>query len=112
MELVCLQTKEEIAHSVKEELTKSMTSFGFSIIQTLVTDIEPDLKVRAAMNEINAAQRLRCGRTPVNKSHPGQHRNSANGRLPITWLGRVNVTFPVSAALSCMHVLKLMRKQK
>ncbi len=58
---VCLQTKEEIAHSVKEELTKSMTSFGFSIIQTLVTDIEPDLKVRAAMNEINAAQRLRCG---------------------------------------------------
>ena len=32
-----MQTKEEIAHSVKEELTKSMTSFGFSIIQTLVT---------------------------------------------------------------------------
>lgn len=37
-----------------------MTSFGFMIIQTLVTDIEPDMKVRAAMNEINAAQRLRC----------------------------------------------------
>ena len=36
-----------------------MTSFGFMIIQTLVTDIEPDMKVRAAMNEINAAQRLR-----------------------------------------------------
>ncbi|KAK9814701.1 hypothetical protein WJX72_010130 [[Myrmecia] bisecta] len=52
-------TKEEIAHSVKEELTKSMSSFGFMIIQTLVTDIEPDMKVRAAMNEINAAQRLR-----------------------------------------------------
>ena len=70
---VCAQTKEEIAHSVKEELTKSMTSFGFSIIQTLVTDIEPDLKVRAAMNEINAAQRLRRGRTPVHKSRPGHH---------------------------------------
>ena len=54
------QTKEEIAHSVKEELTKSMSSFGFMIIQTLVTDIEPDMKVRAAMNEINAAQRMRC----------------------------------------------------
>jgi hypothetical protein len=25
-----------------------------------VTDIEPDMKVRAAMNEINAAQRMRC----------------------------------------------------
>ena len=42
-----------------EELRKAMTSFGFMIIQTLVTDIEPDMKVRAAMNEINAAQRLR-----------------------------------------------------
>lgn len=36
-----------------------MSDFGFMIIQTLVTDIEPDMKVRAAMNEINAAQRLR-----------------------------------------------------
>jgi regulator of protease activity HflC (stomatin/prohibitin superfamily) len=44
---------------VMEELRKAMTSFGFTIIQTLVTDIEPDMKVRAAMNEINAAQRLR-----------------------------------------------------
>ena len=35
-----------------------MSSFGFMIIQTLVTDIEPDMKVRAAMNEINAAQRI------------------------------------------------------
>eukprot|EP00884_Botryococcus_braunii_P018486 jgi/Botrbrau1/5320/Bobra.0391s0031.1 len=52
-------TKEEIAQSVKDELTKSMTTFGFSIIQSLVTDISPDLKVRDAMNDINAAQRMR-----------------------------------------------------
>lgn len=39
-ELLCgVQTKEEIAQSVKDELTKSMTAFGFSIIQSLVTDI-------------------------------------------------------------------------
>merc|ERR550514_2665987 len=36
-----------------------MTEFGYAIIQTLVTDIAPDAKVKAAMNEINAAQRLR-----------------------------------------------------
>lgn len=54
-----VQTKEEIAHEVKDQLTKSMTNFGFMIIQTLVTDIEPDQRVRAAMNEINAASRLR-----------------------------------------------------
>lgn len=36
-----------------------MGSFGFMIIQTLVTDIEPAAKVKTAMNEINAATRLR-----------------------------------------------------
>ncbi len=53
------QTKEEIAYEVKDQLTKSMSTFGFMIIQTLVTDIEPDQRVRAAMNEINAASRMR-----------------------------------------------------
>lgn len=52
-------TKEEIAYEVKDQLTKSMSTFGFMIIQTLVTDIEPDQRVRAAMNEINAASRMR-----------------------------------------------------
>eukprot|EP00891_Asterochloris_glomerata_P009809 jgi/Astpho2/9809/Aster-03780 len=52
-------SKEEIAQDVKEQLEKSMTAFGFSIIQTLVTDIEPDARVRVAMNEINAASRMR-----------------------------------------------------
>lgn len=33
----CLQSKEEIAQDVKEQLEKSMTAFGFSIIQTLVS---------------------------------------------------------------------------
>ena len=98
--------KEDIARAVKEELQKSMSSFGFQvcvggasaqqeggaqqggmrldsrragtllassactpatppttshtqIINVLVTDIEPAAKVKAAMNEINAAQRLR-----------------------------------------------------
>mmetsp|Transcript_23175 Transcript_23175/g.57444 ORF Transcript_23175/g.57444 Transcript_23175/m.57444 type:complete len:290 (-) Transcript_23175:634-1503(-) len=52
-------TKEEIATTVKAELEKAMTEFGYAIIQTLVTDIAPDQKVKVAMNEINAAQRLR-----------------------------------------------------
>lgn len=51
--------KEDIAKNVKEELQKSMSAFGFQIINVLVTDIEPAAKVKAAMNEINAAQRLR-----------------------------------------------------
>lgn len=52
-------TKEEIAKEVKVMLEKAMTEFGYAIIQTLVTDIAPDQKVKIAMNEINAAQRQR-----------------------------------------------------
>jgi len=53
------ETKEEIAHAVRDELEKVMGTFGYAISQALVTDIEPDAKVKASMNEINAAQRLR-----------------------------------------------------
>ena len=51
--------KDEIADSVRLELREMMSDFGYNIIKTLVTDINPDAKVKAAMNEINEAQRLR-----------------------------------------------------
>jgi len=53
------ETKEEIAHAVKEELEKDMEEYGYDIIQTLITDIIPDANVKKAMNEINAAERRR-----------------------------------------------------
>lgn len=52
-------TKEEIAVSVKSELCKVMSAFGYEFLQALVTDIDPAVKVKDAMNEINAAKRLR-----------------------------------------------------
>ena len=51
--------KDDIADSVREELKEVMNEFGYDIIKTLVTDIMPDSKVKAAMNEINESQRLR-----------------------------------------------------
>ncbi|KAJ9521838.1 hypothetical protein QJQ45_024695, partial [Haematococcus lacustris] len=51
--------KEEIAKGIKEELTKSMTGYGYMILHALVNDIEPAPKVKDAMNEINAARRQR-----------------------------------------------------
>jgi len=51
--------KDEIADAVKAELEQMMAGFGYGILKALVTDIEPDRKVKDAMNEINAAQRLR-----------------------------------------------------
>lgn len=53
------ENKDEIANSVKNQLKNEMDDFGFIILRALVTDIDPDAKVKAAMNEINAAQRER-----------------------------------------------------
>ncbi len=50
-------SKDHIAQAVKAELTQDMAGFGYEIGKVLVTEIEPDAKVKAAMNEINAAQR-------------------------------------------------------
>lgn len=51
------EAKEDVARSVKESLDKVMHEYGYQIMQALVTDLQPDIKVRNAMNEINAAKR-------------------------------------------------------
>ena len=53
------ETKDDIATAVKSELDGVMDDFGYGIVKALVTDIDPDAKVKMSMNEINAAQRLR-----------------------------------------------------
>lgn len=53
------EKKDEIADAVKGELAEVMQDFGYGILKSLVTDIEPDHKVKEAMNDINAAQRAR-----------------------------------------------------
>ncbi|XP_042976527.1 hypersensitive-induced response protein 1-like isoform X1 [Carya illinoinensis] len=53
------EQKNDIAKAVEEELEKAMSTYGFEIVQTLIVDIEPDVQVKRAMNEINAAARLR-----------------------------------------------------
>ena len=49
--------KDDIAIAVKSELNDAMVNYGYDIIKTLVTDIDPDAQVKAAMNRINAAER-------------------------------------------------------
>ncbi|MDR2735363.1 MAG: SPFH domain-containing protein [Puniceicoccales bacterium] len=51
--------KDDIADAVKVELSEMMAEFGYEIVKALVTDIAPAANVKAAMNEINAAQRTR-----------------------------------------------------
>jgi regulator of protease activity HflC (stomatin/prohibitin superfamily) len=49
--------KDDIALAVKAELNDAMINYGFDIIRTLVTDIDPDPQVKIAMNRINASER-------------------------------------------------------
>ena len=49
--------KDDIAIAVKGEIQDAMTEYGFQIIKTLVTDIDPDAQVKESMNRINASER-------------------------------------------------------
>lgn len=51
------ERKDDIAIAVKTELNEAMSDYGYDIIKTLVTDIDPDVQVKAAMNRINASER-------------------------------------------------------
>jgi regulator of protease activity HflC (stomatin/prohibitin superfamily) len=57
------EKKDDIANIVKSELAEVMGDFGYGILKALVTDIDPDAKVKESMNEINAAQRMRVAAT-------------------------------------------------
>jgi len=47
----------DIARDVHKQLSEEMAKFGYVIIRTLITSIEPAHEVKEAMNAINAAQR-------------------------------------------------------
>lgn len=51
------ERKDDIANAVKVELNDAMLDYGYDIIRTLVTDIDPDEKVKESMNRINASER-------------------------------------------------------
>jgi regulator of protease activity HflC (stomatin/prohibitin superfamily) len=51
------EQQQQISAAVKKDLDEVMDNFGYNILRALVTDIVPDAKVKAAMNDINAAQR-------------------------------------------------------
>lgn len=51
------ERKDDVAVAVKRELNDAMSAYGYDIINTLITDIDPDIQVKNAMNRINAADR-------------------------------------------------------
>lgn len=53
------EKKDEIALEVQHQVAEEMTTYGYIIVKTLITKVEPDAEVKQFMNEINAAQRKR-----------------------------------------------------
>ncbi|MBJ8349805.1 SPFH domain-containing protein [Streptococcus zalophi] len=53
------EKKDEIALEVQHQVAEEMSSYGYIIVKTLITKVEPDAEVKQSMNEINAAQRKR-----------------------------------------------------
>mmetsp|Transcript_28691 Transcript_28691/g.40429 ORF Transcript_28691/g.40429 Transcript_28691/m.40429 type:complete len:304 (+) Transcript_28691:49-960(+) len=51
--------KQKISGEIKDDLAKAMAGYGYTIVDTLITDIEPERGVKAAMNRINESKRLR-----------------------------------------------------
>ncbi|MHB1569835.1 MAG: SPFH domain-containing protein [Solirubrobacteraceae bacterium] len=48
---------DTIAVHIQETLHRNMADYGYEIVKALVTNIEPDQRVKDAMNNINASQR-------------------------------------------------------
>ncbi len=48
---------DEVALEVQNQVADEMGSYGYIIVKTLITKIEPNAEVKQSMNEINAAQR-------------------------------------------------------
>ena len=53
------ERKDDIAKDVFNTVSNEMSEYGYVIIKTLITSIDPAAEVKASMNAINAAQRQR-----------------------------------------------------
>jgi regulator of protease activity HflC (stomatin/prohibitin superfamily) len=53
------ESQDDLSQSVKNTLAPRMKEFGYTIVKTLVKNIEPDSKVKQAMNQIYASERMK-----------------------------------------------------
>ncbi|CAM6091729.1 unnamed protein product [Calypogeia fissa] len=85
------EEKNEVAKNVETELEKAMGAYGYEIVQTLIVDIEPDVGVKRAMNEINAAARLRVAARDKAEAEKILQVKRAEGEAEARYLSGVGV---------------------
>jgi len=85
------EQKNDIAKAVEDELEKAMSTYGYEIVQTLIVDIEPDDRVKRAMNEINAAARMRVAASEKAEAEKILQIKKAEGEAESTYLAGVGI---------------------
>ncbi|KAJ7525074.1 hypothetical protein O6H91_17G035200 [Diphasiastrum complanatum] len=85
------EQKSDIAKAVSEELEKVMSAYGYSIEQTLIVDVLPDPSVRRAMNEINAAQRMRMAAVEKGEAEKILQVKKAEGEAEAKYLSGLGI---------------------
>ena len=85
------EQKNDIAKAVEDELEKAMSAYGYEIVQTLIVDIEPDVHVKRAMNEINAAARMRVAATEKAEAEKILQIKRAEGEAESKYLSGVGI---------------------
>lgn len=84
-------SKADIASAVKEKLSTVMLQYGYQIMEALVTDLAPDHKVKASMNEINASRRLKEAATYKAEADKVRQVKSAEAEAEARYLSGLGV---------------------
>lgn len=85
------ESKDDIAQAVLEQLQNVMKDYGYAIVNTLVTDLSPDHKVKASMNEINAAKRLKEAASHQAEADKVRQVKAAEGEAEARYLSGLGV---------------------
>jgi len=84
-------SKNEIADAALHQLESVMREYGYQILNTLVTDLSPDSRVKASMNEINASKRLKEAAAHKAEADKVQQVKSAEAEAEARYLSGLGV---------------------
>jgi regulator of protease activity HflC (stomatin/prohibitin superfamily) len=84
-------SKDEVAGAVLNQLRDVMREYGYEIKNTLVTDLSPDSKVKASMNEINASRRLKEAASHKAEADKVRQVKAAEGEAEARYLSGLGV---------------------
>jgi len=84
-------SKAEIANATLNQLQQVMKEYGYEILNTLVTDLDPDAQNKAAMNEITASKRIKEAASHKAEANKVQQVKAAEADAEAKYLSGVGV---------------------